>query len=147
MKKTTITVLIVGTILVLAGVGAYFFFRRKPKPQPQQQPQPQPNILQDAFDNLNFDFGKATIRESSNASLDKLAQTLIDAKNWKLNIAGHTDDKMGLRAVVRSSFAGRAKSGKRLFIAAINQHQPTAESRGRIGCHQIVTKVVQKCSQ
>jgi outer membrane protein OmpA-like peptidoglycan-associated protein len=91
MTKTTKTVLVVGTILVLAGVGAYFYFRRKPKPQPQ--PQPQPNILQDAFDNLNFDFGKATIRESSFSSLDKLAQTLIDAKNWKLDIAGHTDDK------------------------------------------------------
>jgi len=89
MTKTTKTVLVVGTILVLAGVGAYFYFRRKPKPQPQ----PQPNILQDAFDNLNFDFGKATIRESSFSSLDKLAQTLIDAKNWKLDIAGHTDDK------------------------------------------------------
>jgi outer membrane protein OmpA-like peptidoglycan-associated protein len=91
MTKTTKTVLVVGTILVLAGVGAYFYFRRKPKPQPQ--PQPQPNILQDAFDNLNFDFNKATIRESSFSSLDKLAQTLIDAKNWKLDIAGHTDDK------------------------------------------------------
>jgi OOP family OmpA-OmpF porin len=89
MTKTTKTVLVVGTILVLAGVGAYFYFRRKPKPQPE----PQPNILQDAFDNLNFDFGKATIRESSFSSLDKLAQTLIDAKNWKLDIAGHTDDK------------------------------------------------------
>jgi outer membrane protein OmpA-like peptidoglycan-associated protein len=89
MTKTTKTVLVVGTILVLAGVGAYFYFRRKPKPQPQ----PQPNILQDAFDNLNFDFGKATIRESSFSSLDTLAQTLIDAKNWKLDIAGHTDDK------------------------------------------------------
>jgi outer membrane protein OmpA-like peptidoglycan-associated protein len=89
MTKTTKTVLVVGTILVLAGVGAYFYFRRKPKPQPQ----PQPNILQDAFDNLNFDFGKATIRESSFSSLDKLAQTLIDAKNWKLDVAGHTDDK------------------------------------------------------
>ena len=89
MTKTTKTVLVVGTILVLAGVGAYFYFRRKPKPQPE----PQPNILQDAFDNLNFDFGKATIRESSFSSLDKLAQTLIDAKNWKLDITGHTDDK------------------------------------------------------
>ena len=43
--------------------------------------------------NLNFDFGKSTIRESSFPTLDKLAQTLIEAKNWKIDIDGHTDDK------------------------------------------------------
>lgn len=90
MTKTTKTVLIVGTILVLAGVGAYIYFRRKPKPP---TPQPEPNILQDAFDNLNFDFGKSTIRENSFPALDKLAQTLVEAKNWKIEIDGHTDDK------------------------------------------------------
>ena len=90
MTKTTKTVLVVGTILVLAGVGAYFYFRRKPKPP---TPQPEPNILQDAFDNLNFDFGKSTIRENSFPALDKLAKTLVEAKNWKIDIDGHTDDK------------------------------------------------------
>ena len=90
MTKTTKTVLVVGTILVLAGVGAYFYFRKKPKPP---TPQPEPNILQDAFDNLNFDFGKSTIRENSFHALDKLAQTLVEAKNWKIDIDGHTDDK------------------------------------------------------
>ena len=90
MTKTTKTVLVVGTILVLAGVGAYFYFRKKPKPP---TPQPEPNILQDAFDNLNFDFGKSTIRENSFPALDKLAQTLVEAKNWKIDIDGHTDDK------------------------------------------------------
>ena len=90
MTKTTKTVLVVGTILVLAGVGAYFYFRKKPKPP---TPQPEPNILQDAFDNLNFDFGKSTIRENSFPALDKLAKTLVEAKNWKIDIDGHTDDK------------------------------------------------------
>ena len=90
MTKTTKTVLIVGTILVLAGVGAYFYFRKKPE---AQIPTPEPNILQDAFDNLNFDFGKSTIRENSFPALDKLAQTLVEAKNWKIDIDGHTDDK------------------------------------------------------
>ena len=90
MTKTTKTVLVVGTILVLAGVGAYFYFRKKPKPP---TPQPEPNILQDAFDNLNFDFGKSTIRENSFPALAKLAKTLVEAKNWKIDIDGHTDDK------------------------------------------------------
>lgn len=98
MTKTTKTVLVVGTILILAGVGAYFYFRRKPKTPLKaepiiQPPTPAPTVLQDAFDNLNFDFGKSTIRESSFPALDKLAQTLVEAKNWKLEIDGHTDDK------------------------------------------------------
>lgn len=88
MTKTTKTVLIVGTILIIAGVGAYFYFRKKPEPVKIQE-----DVLQDAFDNLNFDFNKSTIRESSFPYLDKLADTLVKAKNWKLDIAGHTDDK------------------------------------------------------
>jgi len=92
MTKTTKIVLVVGTILVLAGVGAYFYFRKKPQ-KTIPTPIPEPNVLQDAFDNLNFDFGKSTIRQSSFPALDKLAQTLVEAKNWKIDIDGHTDDK------------------------------------------------------
>jgi outer membrane protein OmpA-like peptidoglycan-associated protein len=128
MTKTTKTVLVVGTILVLAGVGAYFYFRRKPKPQPQ--PQPQPNILQDAFDNLNFDFGKATIRESSFSSLDKLAQTLIDAKNWKLDIAGHTDDKGSDEYNLKLS-QNRANAVKDYLVKkGVNAEKITAQGYG-----------------
>lgn len=96
MTKTTKTVVIVGTILVLIGVGAYFYLRRKPKEPLKIEPivpVPVPTVLQDAFDNLNFDFNKSTIRESSFPALDKLAKTLVEAKNWKLDIDGHTDDK------------------------------------------------------
>ena len=42
---------------------------------------------------MNFDFGKSTIRENSFPALDKLAKTLVEAKNWKIDIDGHTDDK------------------------------------------------------
>ena len=92
MTKTTKTVVVVGTILVILGVGAYFYFRRKPQPIIPPEPIKQ-DVLQDAFDNLNFDFNKSTIRESSYPSLDTLAETLKKAKNWKLDIAGHTDEK------------------------------------------------------
>lgn len=98
MTKTTKTVVVVGTILVLIGVGAYFYFRRKPKEPLKIEPivpVPVPTVLQDAFDNLNFDFNKSSIRESSFPALDKLAKTLVEAKNWKLDIDGHTDDKGG----------------------------------------------------
>jgi len=96
MTKTTKAVVVVGTILVLIGVGAYFYLRRKPKEPLKIEPivpVPVPTVLQDAFDNLNFDFNKSSIRESSFPALDKLAKTLVEAKNWKLDIDGHTDDK------------------------------------------------------
>ncbi len=49
-------------------------------------------VVKDAIDNLEFDFGKATIRPISFASLDRVAQLLID-KNLHLKLAGYTDNK------------------------------------------------------
>ena len=49
--------------------------------------------MKDAFDNLNFEFGKADIKKDSLPYLDKLAETFLKAKNWTLEIQGHTDDK------------------------------------------------------
>ena len=58
------------------------------------------DILKDAFDNLEFEFGKANIRSSSYASLDKLAGLLKD-HGYTLKISGHTDnvgsDKFNLK--------------------------------------------------
>jgi len=48
-------------------------------------------ILNTAFDNLQFETGKAIIKESSFESLDSLAALLIKKADWKLQISGHTD--------------------------------------------------------
>jgi OOP family OmpA-OmpF porin len=48
-------------------------------------------IVKEAIKNLEFDFGKATIRDHSLPSLDKVAQLLVD-KNFSLKLAGHTDN-------------------------------------------------------
>lgn len=48
-------------------------------------------ILDMAFENLEFESGKAVIRSSSYESLDSLAALLVKHPEWKLNIAGHTD--------------------------------------------------------
>jgi outer membrane protein OmpA-like peptidoglycan-associated protein len=89
ISKKTKTILIVGGILVLVGAGAYFLLRRKPKPIADNTD----DILSDVFDNLNFEFGKAEIKKESLPYLDNLADTLLKAKNWTLEIQGHTDDK------------------------------------------------------
>ncbi|WP_242689145.1 OmpA family protein [Pedobacter sp. SYSU D00535] len=48
-------------------------------------------VLNDAYNNLEFDFAKATIRSSSYPTLDKLA-TLLKENNWSLKLSGHTDN-------------------------------------------------------
>lgn len=49
-------------------------------------------VVKDAVDNLEFDFGKATLRPVSFATLDRLAQLLTD-KNLNLKLSGYTDNK------------------------------------------------------
>ena len=49
-------------------------------------------VLKTAFENLEFETGKAVIRSSSFASLDELATLMISKPTWKLLIAGHTDN-------------------------------------------------------
>ncbi|CAN5299982.1 hypothetical protein BH09BAC6_BH09BAC6_20480 [soil metagenome] len=48
-------------------------------------------VVKEAIRNLEFDFGKATIRAHSFPSLDRVAQLLVD-KNFSLKLAGHTDN-------------------------------------------------------
>jgi outer membrane protein OmpA-like peptidoglycan-associated protein len=49
-------------------------------------------VLKTAFENLEFETGKAVIRSSSFKSLDELAALLVSKPAWKLKIAGHTDN-------------------------------------------------------
>lgn len=49
-------------------------------------------VLKRAFDNLEFNTGKSTIRTSSYASLDELAELLKKKPEYKLLIEGHTDN-------------------------------------------------------
>jgi len=92
LSKTTKIVLVVGGILVIAGVGAYIYMNRR---KPTKVVDNTDEVLADVFDNLNFEFGKADIKKESLPYLDKLADTLNKAKNWTLEIQGHTDDKGG----------------------------------------------------
>lgn len=49
-------------------------------------------ILNTAFENLEFNTGNAIIKDVSYASLNELAALLIKKKEWKLQISGHTDN-------------------------------------------------------
>lgn len=72
-------------------------------------------IVKEAIKNLEFAFGKATIREHSYESLNKVAQLLID-KNFSLKLAGHTDNVGSNEANLRLSKA-RAESVKSYLVS------------------------------
>ncbi|MDB5003995.1 MAG: flagellar motor protein MotB [Mucilaginibacter sp.] len=72
-------------------------------------------IVKEAIRNLEFDFGKATIRAHSYPSLDRVAQLLID-KNFSLKLAGHTDNVGSSDANMRLSKA-RAESIKSYLVS------------------------------
>jgi OOP family OmpA-OmpF porin len=59
-------------------------------------------VVNEAVKNLEFDFGKATIREHSFTSLDQLAQLLIN-KKFNLKLAGYTDNVGSIKANLRLS--------------------------------------------
>ena len=81
---------IIGGVLALAGVGAYIYYKnRKPKKDVNQTTE---EVLNDVFDNLNFEFGKAEIKKDSYPYLDNLVDTLLKSKTWRLDIEGHTDN-------------------------------------------------------
>jgi OOP family OmpA-OmpF porin len=71
-------------------------------------------IVREAIRNLEFDFGKATIRAHSFPSLNRVAQLLID-KNFSLKLAGHTDNVGSNDANMKLSKA-RAESIKNYLV-------------------------------
>jgi outer membrane protein OmpA-like peptidoglycan-associated protein len=49
-------------------------------------------VLNTAFNNLEFQTGKDIILDESKPSLDELAIVLTKKPSWKLDISGHTDN-------------------------------------------------------
>lgn len=93
-------------------------------------------ILNTAFENLEFESGKAIIKQVSFASLDELAALLIKKKDWKLQISGHTDNvgdaqknlilsKQRAEAV-KTYLIGKGVDAKRLNTLFFGETQPIA---------------------
>jgi OOP family OmpA-OmpF porin len=59
-------------------------------------------VVNEAVKNLEFDFGKATIREHSDESLNKLASLLV-AKGFSLKLSGYTDNVGSVEANLKLS--------------------------------------------
>ncbi len=96
-------------------------------------------ILQTAFQNLEFETAKAIIKESSFESLDKLAELLDKKKEWKLKITGHTDSQGGAQNnLILSKKRAEAVSlyltskgidaESRLIVAYFGEERPIADN-------------------
>jgi OOP family OmpA-OmpF porin len=95
-------------------------------------------VVKEAIKNLEFDFGKATIRDHSLPSLDKVAQLLID-KNFSLKLAGHTDNVGSKDAnlklskdraeAIRTYLVSKGANASRIEATGYGESQPIASNK------------------
>jgi outer membrane protein OmpA-like peptidoglycan-associated protein len=101
-------------------------------------------VLNTAFDNLEFQSGSNVIKGSSYTSLDDLSDLLKKKEDWQLKVSGHTDD-VGSESVnlrlsekrsksVQKYLVNRGISGDRIIVKWYGESLPiypnsTAEGR------------------
>jgi outer membrane protein OmpA-like peptidoglycan-associated protein len=71
-------------------------------------------VLKKAFNNLEFAVGKDEIKKESFESLDELAALMMKKPNWKLSIAGHTDNQGN--PVVNLKLSEKRAKAVRLYL-------------------------------
>lgn len=122
-------------------------------PLPKLQPPPPPpatvviteedkRIVNEAIKDLQFDFGKATIRSVSYPSLDRVAQILVN-KNFSLKLAGHTDnvgsDNANLKLSkdraesVKDYLVSKSANPSRIEATGYGETQPIASNKTAAG--------------
>ena len=72
-------------------------------------------VVREAIQNLEFDFGKATIKERSLSSLDRVAD-ILTSKNFSLKLSGHTDNVGSAEGNLKLS-KERAESVKQYLVS------------------------------
>ncbi|WP_428331423.1 OmpA family protein [Mucilaginibacter sp.] len=99
-------------------------------------------VVKEAIKNLEFDFGKATIRDHSKPSLDKVAQLLVD-KNFSLKLAGHTDNVGSADAnlklskdraeAIKTYLVSQGANASRIEATGYGKTQPIATNKTAAG--------------
>ncbi|WP_454802626.1 OmpA family protein [Mucilaginibacter phyllosphaerae] len=102
-------------------------------------------VVKDAIKNLEFDLGKATIREKSYPSLDRVARLLVD-KNFSLKLAGHTDNTgskdLNMRLskdraeAIKTYLVDKGANASRIEATGYGQLQPIATNKTAAGRQQ-----------
>lgn len=102
-------------------------------------------VVKDAIANLEFDFGKATIREHSYPSLERVANLLVN-KNFSLKLAGHTDnvgsDDANMKLSkdraesVKAFLVSKGANASRIEATGYGETQPIASNKTAKGRQQ-----------
>jgi OOP family OmpA-OmpF porin len=102
-------------------------------------------VVAEAISNLEFDLGKATIRSTSHASLNRVATLLIE-KNFSLKLAGHTDNtgsrELNLRLskeraeAVKAYLVSKGANASRIEATGYGPDQPIASNSTADGRQQ-----------
>lgn len=102
-------------------------------------------VVADAIKNLEFDLGKATIRQKSYATLNRVAELLLQ-KNFSLKLAGHTDntgsDALNMRLSkdraesVKSYLVSQGANASRIEATGYGESQPIASNKTAAGRQQ-----------
>ena len=114
-------------------------------------------ILQTAFDNLEFETGKDIIKQVSFPSLNELAELFKKKPEWNLQISGHTDnigdDQKNLilskkRAeAVKNYLAVKGMNASKLYVLYFGETMPIASndtSEGRQKNRRVEMKIIFK---
>jgi OOP family OmpA-OmpF porin len=84
-------------------------------------------VVGEAIKNLEFDLGKATIKATSYATLNRVASLLVE-KNFSLKLAGHTDNSGSMALNLRLS-KDRAEAVK-AYLVSQGANASTIEATG-----------------
>ena len=92
---------------------------------------------------INFDTGKATIKKDSEKQVELIADALNQAKEMKLEVAGHTDNQGEAKAnkklsqdrakAVVAALTAKGVAAARLTTAGYGQDKPVADNRSEEG--------------
>lgn len=102
-------------------------------------------VVADAIKNLEFDLSKSTIRPTSYATLNKVAELLIE-KNFSLKLAGHTDNtgsrELNMRLSkeraesVKAYLVSQGANASRIEATGYGPDQPIASNKNAAGRQQ-----------
>jgi len=95
-------------------------------------------ILNTAFENLDFETSKAVIKEVSFTSLEELAELMIKKIEWKIKISGHTDSQGKAQTnlilskkraeAVRDFLVQRGVAIERIIVQYFGEEKPVADN-------------------
>ncbi len=100
-------------------------------------------ILQTAFENLEFETSRDVIKSESIPSLTKLAEVLVKKPEWKLQISGHTDSQGKAQSnlilskkraeSVKAFMVANGVNADRLSVLFFGETQPIADNTTAAG--------------